>query len=52
MKNQNARELDERIHKFLYRKFAEHPELRQDGRIVSKWRPSIAAIRQLAAQSR
>jgi len=52
MKSIYERELDERIHKFLYRKLAEHPELYQDGRVVSDWRPSPAILRQWVARGR
>jgi hypothetical protein len=33
-------DLHHRIQKFLDRKMTEHPELRFDGRVISKWRPA------------
>lgn len=39
MQHVSEREVSERIQRFLDRKFAEHPELRYDGRVISRWRP-------------
>ncbi len=40
MKRIAENELHLRIHSFLARKMAEHPELREDGRVISKLRPN------------